>query len=203
MTCCGCGPEQTASLERKTLRILLAINGAMFVGELLAGLLADSTGLLADSLDMLADASVYGIALHAVRGDIKHQSSAASASGMLQILLGTGVLVEALRRFYSGSNPASAFMMASGAVALVANVVCVLLIYKHRAGGIHMRASWIFSANDVIANLGVIVSGALVMALGSRLPDLLIGVLIAIVVVRGGARILVETRKAGGGSAAT
>ncbi len=57
-----------------------------------------------------------------------------------------------------------------------------------------MRASWIFSTNDVIANLGIIVSGILVASIGSRYPDLIIGTIISAVVIRGGIKIIQEAR---------
>jgi Co/Zn/Cd efflux system component len=196
MSDCGGELQEAAELERQTLWILLAINAAMFVSEAIAGWWGESAGLLADSLDMLADASVYGIALYAVGRSQRLQANAATASGVLQIALGLGVLFEVGRRFLYGSDPVSPLMMGIGTLALVANVSCLLLIAKHREGGVHMRASWIFSRNDVIANLGVILSGALVMSLGSRLPDLLIGALIAVVVVRGGLQILREAKEA-------
>ncbi len=188
--------EEAAALERRTLRTLLAINGAMFLAEAVAGWWAQSTGLLADSLDMLADAAVYGIALYAVARARRLQASAAFLSGVLQIALGLGVLVEVVRRLIEGSEPVSGAMIAVGTAALLANLLCLALIAKHREGGVHMRASWIFSVNDVIANLGVIVSGGLVMLLGSRLPDLVIGALISLVVVRGGLLILGEAKEA-------
>jgi Co/Zn/Cd efflux system component len=53
-----------------------------------------------------------------------------------------------------------------------------------------MKASWIFSANDVIANLGLIVAGLLVALTGSRYPDLVIGFLIGLIVLNGARRIL-------------
>ncbi|MRR39318.1 cation transporter, partial [bacterium] len=153
---------------------------------------AESTALLADSLDMLADASVYGIALYAVARSRRLQAHAAAASGVLQIALGIGVMAEVVRRFIYGSDPVSMLMMGVGAIALIANVTCLLLISRHRDGGVHMRASWIFSANDVIANIGVIISGGLVMLFHSRYPDLLIGAAISVVVLRGGFQILRE-----------
>jgi Co/Zn/Cd efflux system component len=188
--------DEAAELERRTLLALLAINGAMFVGEGLAGWWAQSTALLADALDMLADAAVYGLALYAVGRSDKLKGSAARASGVLQIVLGLGVLGEVARSLLMGSEPLSRVMIAVSFIALIANVTCLALIARHREGGVHMRASWIFSANDVIANVGVIVSGGLVMLLGSRLPDLVIGAIIAVVVVRGGIQILAEVREA-------
>ncbi|QKX16900.1 cation transporter [Microbulbifer sp. YPW1] len=196
MSDCGCNPAQAEKLERKTLIALLSINGLMFAVELILGWLAQSTGLIADSLDMLADALVYGISLYAVGRGVMLQVRAARISGILQILLGAGVLLEVLRRLLFGSEPHSLLIMSVGAVALIANIICLALISKHREGGMHMRASWIFSANDVIANLGVIVAGVLVALLGSRLPDLIIGSIISLVVIRGGWKILREARDA-------
>lgn len=195
MTGCGCEIDASAELERRTLRILLAINGLMFVGEFVVGWIGQSAGLLGDSLDMLADASVYGIALYAAGRGKALQIRAASLSGVLQIGLGVGVLLEVIRRLVFGSEPASLFMVGVGLIALAANVLCLRLISRHREGGVHMRASWIFSANDVIANIGVILSGVLVMLLDNRLPDLVVGAVISVIVVRGGVRILSEARE--------
>jgi len=189
-----CELDEAAELERRTLWSLLAINGLMFVAEAVAGWWGESTGLMADSLDMLADASIYGIAVYAVGQSRRLQTSAAALSGVFQIVLGIGVLLEVARRYFQSSDPVSMLMIVVGAIALVANLACLILIAKHRKGGIHMRASWIFSTNDVIANLGVIVAGGLVMYFGSRIPDLVVGALISAVVVRGGVQILREAK---------
>jgi len=192
---CGCEIEAQNDQERKTLMIVLGINAFMFVFELVLGLVAESTGLIADSLDMFADASVYSIGLYAVGKSAALKGKAAQLSGIVQIVLAVLVLFDVLRRFLLGSEPVSILMMGVGLIALVANSICLSLISKHRDGGIHMRASVIFSTNDVIANIGVIVSGALVWALGTRSPDLVIGLIIAAVVLRGGIHILKETRE--------
>ena len=81
-------------------------------------------------------------------------------------------------------------MMSFGCVALAANALCLVLIAKQKDSGAHMKASWIFSANDVIANLGVIGAGLLVALTGSRYPDLVIGFLIGLIVLNGARRIL-------------
>ena len=152
--------------------------------------LAQSTGLVADSLDMFADAAVYGLALYAVGRSARLQVRAAHLAGVFQIVLALGVLVEVARRVLYGSEPESMLMMGIGAVALVANVSCLLMIYGHREGGAHMKASWIFSANDVLANIGVIAAGALVAWTGSSYPDLVIGTVVGLIVLNGARRIL-------------
>lgn len=196
MGSCGCELDSAVALEQRTLRIVLTINAVMFVVEIVAGWIAESTGLLADSLDMLADASVYGIALYAVARSQAHKIFAARLSGFSQVLLALMVLVEVVRRAVVGSQPLSMVMIGVATLATIANITCLLLIAKHRHGGIHMRASWIFSANDVLANIGVAFSGVLVYVLQTRWPDLLLGSLLALVVLRGGVQILREARAA-------
>ena len=176
--------------ESGTLWILLAINALMFLVEMTMGLIAQSAGLIADSLDMLADAAVYGLALYAVGHGIKMQVRAAHVAGILQLILAAGVLVEVGRRFLFGSDPQSLMMMTVASVALIANISCLLLIAKHREGGAHMKASWIFSANDVVINLGVILAGLLVAWTGSNYPDLIIGGIVGAIVLMGAKRIL-------------
>ncbi len=128
--------------------------------------------------------------LFAVGHSALYKVRAAMASGIFQVVLGGGVLVAVIHRALSGSEPVSLLMIAVGGVALIANVVCLMLIAKHREGEAHMRASWIFSKNDVIANVGVIVSGVAVMLSGSRVPDLIVGTGVSLIVVHGGIRII-------------
>jgi len=195
MSGCGCGDiEIRDRTESKVLWQLLAINAVMFVVEFIIGWLAQSTGLIADSLDMLADAGVYGIGLYAVGRSLRAKTHAASVSGVLQLVLAGLVMADVVRRYFIGSEPFGMLMMGVSLIALLANLACLALLAKHRDGEVHMRASWIFSTNDVLANLGVILAGALVYVTGSRTPDLLIGLIIALLVGRGGVQILREAR---------
>lgn len=176
--------------ERKLLLQLLAINAVMFVTELIVGVWAQSTGLIADSLDMLADAAVYSVALLAVGLSAAKKVRAAHLSGWLQVLLAAGVLFEVARRFWAGTEPMSTLMIVMASVALIANTLCLYLISQSRSDGAHMKATKIFSTNDVLANIGVIVAGGLVAWTGSGYPDLVIGGIIGIIVLDGARRIL-------------
>ena len=135
----------------------------MFVIEIIAGWLANSAGLIADGADMFADAAVYGVALLAVGKSALHQRNAARLAGILQLLLGVAALLEAGRRAWAGSFPEEMTMLGISLLALAANIACLWLVSRHRHGGVHMRASYIFSANDVLANLGVIAAAGLVL----------------------------------------
>lgn len=186
----GTAEMSNAVGETQTLRIVLAINAVMFLGEFAVAWFTQSAGLLADSLDMFADAAVYGLALYAVGRSAHARTRIAHAAGWLQAALAIGALSEVIRRFLWGSAPEPPLMMTVATVALVANVACLWLVSRHRDGGAHMKASVIFSANDVIANAGVIVAGFLVYWTGSRYPDLAVGAAIAVIVGLGARRIL-------------
>lgn len=176
--------------EARILRLLLGINGAMFLIELLMGILAQSTGLIADSLDMFADAAVFALALMAVGTTTARKLKTAHLAGWLQVILALAAIEEVVRRFFMGSDPDSRKMVGVAALALMANAVSLVLIAKRKNDGAHMKASYIFSANDVIANAGVVVAGFLVAWTGSPYPDLVIGTIIAVVVLNGARRIL-------------
>jgi len=195
MNNCDCEIEIKDKTQSRVLKILLCINAAMFVFEFSVGWWAESTALIADALDMLADAMVYAVGLYAVGKALEVKIKAATLSGILQLLLGLMVLLDIIRRLMQGSEPVSFLMMGMGTIALIANIICLRLIMVHRTGDVHMRASWIFSKNDVIANVGVIVAGILVWSLDSRWPDIVIGTAVAIVILLGAKSIIMDARK--------
>ncbi|MBU2879192.1 cation transporter [Aliiglaciecola lipolytica] len=195
MSGCGCEVEIKDASQKRVLYWLLGINATMFFVEMTVGILADSTALIADSMDMLADAVVYGIGIYAVGKSILHKAKAAQISGYFQLLLGVIILIDITRRLFLGSEPISSLMIGMGFIALIANVACLMIIRNHKNDEVHMRASWIFSANDVIANMGVIIAGVLVVWLDSRVPDLVIGCIVSIVVLRGAWMILKDAKQ--------
>lgn len=196
MSCDDCHLEVTSEAQRNVLLKLLAINGAMFVVEIVVGIIAQSSGVIADSLDMLADALVYGVSLYAIGRSACIKRRAARSAGIFQLLLATSIVADVVRRAVYGSEPQSVLMMGVAVVALAANSTCFWLLQKHRDGEVHMRASWIFTRSDVIANLGVVVAGLLVWLTGSRWPDLGVGAAIALVVIKGGCDILTDAKRA-------
>lgn len=195
MGVCGCEVETKDAEQKTVLYWLLGINAVMFVIEMSVGVIADSTALIADSLDMLADAVVYGIGIYAVGKTIIHKANAAKVSGYFQLILGLLILTDIIRRSVVGSEPVSTLMMGMGFVALIANVICLIIIRKQKSGEVHMRASWIFSANDVIANMGVILAGLMVFVFNTRWPDLIIGFIVSIIVLRGAFLILKDAKQ--------
>lgn len=181
---CECQKMASTITDRKILMIALALNASMFVIGLIAGILAQSTGLIADSLDMLADASAYGLGLLAINRSVRFKNITAILSGSLLLLLGAGILLDIGRRAWFGSIPDSEVMIIIACISLAINGTVLFLLDRFRHGEIHQRATWIFTRADVIVNIGVIISGILVALTHSRYPDLIVGFIICLYVIK-------------------
>lgn len=178
--------------QKKLLWSVLTINFAFFIIEMTTGLMSKSMGLVADSLDMLADSFVYGISLYAVGGTLIKKKRIAKLAGYFQITLAIIGFVEVLRRFLGEEKlPDFSTMIVVSIFALVANGICLYILQKSKSKEeVHMKASMIFTSNDVIINLGVIIAGFMVKWLSSNKPDLIIGTIVFALVIQGAFRIL-------------
>ena len=178
--------------QRKLLWTVLIINFSFFIIEFTTGLLSKSMGLVADSLDMLADSFVYGISLLAVGKSLTRKKTVARIAGYFQIALAAIGFIEIIRRFTGAEKmPDFSTMIIVSALALVANAYCLYLLQKSKSKDeAHMKASLIFTSNDIIINIGVIAAGLLVLWLNSGIPDLVIGTIVFGLVIRGALRIL-------------
>ena len=195
MTDCGCeAPEVRTGEERRALRIALALNAAMAVIGGLAGWIGQSTGLLADALDMLADAAAYSIALLAIGRTALFKIRAATLSGTILLVLGVGILFEVGRRLLYGADPVSEWMIGTALLSLVVNLTVLRLLAPMKSGEVHLRATWLFTRADVVANLGVILAGVLVFWFRVPYPDYVIGSLIGLYVIKEAVEILRDAR---------
>jgi len=178
--------------QKKLLWTVFGINFAFFVIEMTTGLISNSMGLVADSLDMLADSFVYGISLFAVGGTLIRKKRIAKIAGYFQITLAVIGFVEVLRKFFGMEKlPDFSTMIIVSIFALIANGICLYILQKSKSKEeAHMKASMIFTSNDVIINLGVIIAGLLVNWLNSSKPDLIIGTIVFALVIQGAFRIL-------------
>ena len=176
--------------------IALFINAAFFAAELAAGIVSGSMGLVADSLDMLADAAVYALSLAAVGSHIRSKTALAATSGYLQFGLATIGLVDVVRRLVTDGDPPKVLTMVMvSALALCANTAVLLLLTRARSGEVHIEASWIFTSNDIKANVAVIAAAIAVWVTESPVPDLVAGAVIFVVVANGARRIIALTRR--------
>lgn len=178
--------------QHQLLWTVLIINFVFFFIEMTTGLISKSMGLVADSLDMLADAFVYGISLFAVGGSIIRKKKVAILAGYFQITLAVIGFMEVVRRFFGAENlPDFSTMIVVSIFALIANGICLYLLLKHKnKDEVHMKASMIFTSNDIIINGGVIIAGVLVNWTNSKTPDLVIGAIVFVLVIQGAMKIL-------------
>lgn len=195
--CCidkACAIERLRERQAATLRVVLMLNAAMFVVELVFGLLAGSVALLADSLDMLGDALVYGFSLYVVARGPVWKVRAAVAKAAVMGLFGAFVFGQLAYKLVYPHLPTFETMGGVGALALAANAICFALLWRHRAEDINMRSVWLCSQNDLIANFSVLLAAWAVWMTLSPWPDIAVGSLICAMFLRSAFLVTHEAR---------
>ena len=167
----------------------------MFVVGILVGYFAQSTGVIADALDMATDAVAYALALMAITRGPAFKRNSARWSGLVLIVLGGGIVAEAIRRVIVGSEPVGLAMMAYSLVSFAVNLYVLTQLAKYRKGEVHLRASYICTRADVIANITVFLSGGIVALTGFGLVDLAVGFAIGVYVLKEAIEILHEANE--------
>lgn len=194
--CCSNKAEAIAELgskgRRGVLVAVLFINLAMFVVEFGAGLAASSTALMADSVDMLGDASVYALSLYAFSRGTRWKAGASLFKGVTILTFGCGIVIGVAQKIVDGTAPLSGLMAIFGAIALVANLICLRLLWSHRLADVNMSSTYECSRNDVIANVGVLLAAGGVYLTNSGWPDIVVGGAVALLFLRSGVSILRE-----------
>jgi Co/Zn/Cd efflux system component len=185
--CCkdkACEIEALRDRQSSVLKIVLGINAVMFFVELTAGLLAGSVSLIADSLDMLGDALVYGFSIYVVARGVRMKAKAAFLKGVIMAGFGLFVFGQAMYKIIIPHIPAFETIGVIGVLALAANSLCLLLLWRHRADDINMSSVWLCSRNDIIANVSVLCAGIGVWLTSSGWPDILVGLGLAALFLR-------------------
>lgn len=196
-SCCSSKASEIERLaqqagQRRVLVIVLAINAVMFVAEFGAGIIAGSTALMADATDMLGDALVYGVSIYALSRSDRWKAGAAMFKGLFILLLGVGIVINVVAKIKSGIPPSSTLMLSFGGLALVANLVCLRLLWRFRGQDVNMASTFECSRNDVISNVGVLLAAVAVALLNSPWPDILIGSAMAILFLRSSIRVIAD-----------
>ncbi len=186
--------QQLQKRQSKVLWIILAINAVMFVVEFSGGIKAASLSLTGDSLDMLGDALVYGCSLYVIQKGKKAQARSAMLKGSIMFLSAIAVFARATYQLLAQTVPTVSLMGEIGILALVANLICFLLLIRHRNDNINMSSVWLCSRNDIIANSLVLLTAGLVLLTNSFLPDFILGLLLTAVFAQSAGKVLNQAR---------
>lgn len=195
--CCSSKGQELERLarqadQRRVLVAVLLINAVMFVAEFGAGVVAGSTALMADATDMLGDALVYGVSIYALARSDRWKAGAAMFKGVFILLLGVGIVINVIVKVRSGIPPSSTLMLSFGGLALLANLVCLRLLWRFRSQDVNMASTFECSRNDVISNVGVLVAAGAVALLHSPWPDIIIGSAMAVLFLRSSLRVIAQ-----------
>lgn len=189
--------------QRRTLLTVLGLNAGLAAALGAGGLAADSSALLANAVDNASDAAVYLISFLAIGRAGSWKRGAARLSGVMLLVFAGGLLIDVGRRFMTGSEPLGPAMIGLAVIAAIINLICLQLIRRHDSDDVNMKAAETFSFNDFASNGGILVAGGLVLWLDQAWPDLLVGVLVAVIAAKGGIDILRDAARLkpeGGGS---
>ena len=191
---CGCnGNPRFDGVDPRYRRVLwavIAINGAMFLVEMIAGQLAGSQALQADALDFLGDTLTYGISLAVIGRSLQVRSGAALLKGGSLLLMGTWVFGNTLYNVLILGLPRAEIMGGIGLLALSANLASVLLLLRYKDGDANVRSVWLCSRNDAIGNVAVMIAAVAVWGTESAWPDLLVAGIMAGVFLTSSTQIL-------------
>jgi Co/Zn/Cd efflux system component len=181
-SCCedkACAIEAMRHKQASTLKIVLFINAVMFVVVLAMGVYAQSTALLSDALDNLGDALTYALSLYAVGRSAQTKSRVALFKGVLILSAGIGVMLTVVYSALHPGMPAFEAMGATSLLALGANLICLVLLWRHRSEDVNMSSVWECSRNDIASNLSVFIAAGAVWLFASPWPDLIVGFALA------------------------
>lgn len=180
-SCCGHTPkfEGLSADYKRRLWLVIAINGAIFFLELIAGALSGSQALQADALDFAADATTYGISLAVIGASIVVRARAALLKAASLTLMAIWVLGSTAYHVLVLGIPRAEIMGAVGVLALLANLASVLILVRYKDGDANVRSVWLCSRNDAIGNIAVMFAALGVWGTATKWPDLLVAAIMA------------------------
>ena len=175
---------------RQILRVILLINASMFVVEIISGVYSGSQALLADALDFFSDAANYAISIFVLNKSLTARAKASLIKGSAMGLFGLWIMGSTFYQAFTVGLPKAEVMGTIGFLALMANVVSALLLYKYRKGDSNRMSVWICSRNDALTNIAVILAAGAVFFTQTKWPDLIVAVFIAGIALSGSWRII-------------
>ena len=195
--CCdgGCSVDALQeNRQRGTLKIVLGINAVMFFVIAGAAIYGGSTALLANSFDNFGDALTYALSLYAVTRGNNTKARVAYFKGVLILLAALIVSGQILYRLWYPGTPIFEAMGLFGILSLLANSLCLFLLWRHRHEDVNMSSVWECSRNDIASDLSVIVAAGGVWLFASGWPDLVVALALVVLLYRSAFRVISSAR---------
>jgi Co/Zn/Cd efflux system component len=164
---------------KRALWIVVLLNAGYGIVETVGGFVAGSQSLKADALDFIGDGLISLLGLIAVGWGLAARAKAALLQGIFLGALGVGVLAATAYRVFFLQQPEAQLMGIFGSIGLAVNIIAAVVLLPHRHGDANVRAIWLFSRNDAIGNIAVVIAAGLVAWTQTPWPDLLVAVVIA------------------------
>ena len=179
---------------RKALWIVVLLNVGYGIFEMAGGFIAESQALKADALDFLGDGSITFLGLLAIGWNLRLRARSAFIQGIFLAAMGVSILAYTIYRTQVLQTPEAGLMGIFGIVALLVNVIAVIVLLPHRKGDANVRAVWLFSRNDALGNILVVVAAGFVFLTGTSWPDLIAAGIIAIIFLQSSRTIIKDAR---------
>lgn len=187
--------KHVAPAYKRALWIVVLLNMGYGIAEMIGGFFSGSQALKADALDFLGDGSITFLGILAIRWSFAARARSAITQGIFLGLLGVGVLVNTLYRIFVLQTPEPGLMGILGFIALIINILAAVVLIPHRTGDANVRAVWLFSRNDALGNLAVVIAAGIVFWTKSPWPDLLAAGVISSLFLHSSWSIIRDARK--------
>ena len=196
---CGCSADEELIEKspgyRRALWIVVVLNVGYGLIELFGGYFSNSQALKADALDFLGDGSITFIAILAIGWSLAWRARAAALQGAFLCVMAIWILYETVNRILDQSAVEPFAMGAFALGALVVNLVAIVPLLPYRDGDANVRAVWLFSRNDAIGNVAVLIAAGLVALTGAPWPDLVVALIIVGIFLHSAWGILNQARR--------
>jgi cobalt-zinc-cadmium efflux system protein len=203
----GGGPEALAARRSANRRRMLAagaINAGMFAVGIAGGIVTGSLALLADAGHVLSDLAAIALALLAARiatraggprrtfGYQRSEVIAALVNGLTLVAIAILIVVGAINRLSDPPDVKGVGVLLLGVVSLLGNTGATWVLVRGERDDLNLEAVLRHTAADALGALGVIVSGAVILATDWRPIDPVIAIAIAVLILASSMRLIRE-----------
>ncbi|MBA8764796.1 cation diffusion facilitator family transporter [Staphylococcus coagulans] len=194
--------KQTHS--KMTLWLSLIITLFFTVVEFAGGIISNSLALLSDSFHMLSDVFALALSMLAVYfasrkptarytfGYLRFEILAAFLNGLALAVISVWIFYEAIVRIIFPKPVESGLMLVIATIGLIVNIVLTVILVRSlkSENNINIQSALWHFMGDLLNSIGVIIAVVLIYFTGIQLIDPILSMIIALVILRGGYKIM-------------